>query len=46
MPASKDLQRGQQMGSPIVTAIIIAFIWSAYHSGKRIGSRKGFHVGR
>jgi len=33
------------MGSVVVLAIIATIAWYSYRSGKRIGSRKGFHAG-
>jgi Tfp pilus assembly protein PilE len=34
------------MESVVVLAIIATIAYYAYRSGKRIGSRKGFHAGR
>jgi hypothetical protein len=34
------------MESFVVFAIIATVCWYAYRSGKRIGSRKGYNVGR
>jgi Tfp pilus assembly protein PilE len=34
------------MESVVVLAIIATIAYYAYRTGKRIGSRKGFHVGR
>jgi hypothetical protein len=38
--------RGGCMESVVVLAIIATICYYAYRSGKRIGSRKGFHAGR
>jgi hypothetical protein len=34
------------MESVVVLAIIATIAWYSYRSGKRIGSRKGYNVGR
>ena len=34
------------MDSLVVLALLGAAVWWIYKTGKRIGSRKGYHVGR
>jgi len=37
---------GERMEVMIGVAVLIGIAWYFYKSGKRIGSRKGYHAGR
>ena len=39
-------QKGREMESFVGIGLLIVIAWWFYRSGKRIGSRKGYNVGR